>query len=112
MLAGNGPVMIDQVVDRLGITRQQFSDMIGVSAETLQKKARAEAPKTQARIKEALEIMIRVQDWAGGEQQAATWYKCEAIPAFGGRTAESIVKSGQACALRDYIDHLAMGGFA
>ena len=36
----------------------------------------------------------------------------EPIPAFGGRTAEALVKSGNATAVRDYVDHLATGGYA
>ncbi len=40
------------------------------------------------------------------------WYRAQPIAAFGGRTAESLVKTGQASALRDYLDHIAMGGFA
>ena len=40
------------------------------------------------------------------------WYRAEPMPAFGGRTAEALVKSGQAGAVRDYVDHLATGGYA
>ncbi len=40
------------------------------------------------------------------------WYRAEPIPAFGGRTAEALVKSGSAGAVRDYVDHLATGGYA
>ena len=29
-----------------------------------------------------------------------------------GRTAEALVKSGNATAVRDYVDHLATGGYA
>ena len=59
-----------------------------------------------------LEILQRVQLWAGGPAQAMAWYRAEPIPAFGGRTAESLVKSGSASAVRDYLDHLATGGYA
>jgi hypothetical protein len=40
------------------------------------------------------------------------WYRAEPLPAFGGRTAEALVKSGAAGAVRDYVDHLATGGYA
>ena len=50
--------------------------------------------------------------WAGGSAQAMAWYRAEPIPAFGGRTAESLVKSGRARAVREYVDHLATGGYA
>jgi uncharacterized protein (DUF2384 family) len=111
-LNDDGLIVVDRVIGRLGMTKEQFGRMIGVSAETLRKSARAESPKTQARVREAVEIIDRVRDWAGGEAQATAWYKSQPIPAFGGRTAESIVKCGEAPALRDYLDHLAMGGFA
>jgi hypothetical protein len=44
--------------------------------------------------------------------QAMAWYGAEPIPAFGNRTAESVVKSGNVNAVRDYLDHLATGGYA
>jgi hypothetical protein len=59
-----------------------------------------------------LEIVARVQDWAGSAGQAMAWYRAEPIPAFGGRTAESLVQSGDAKAVRNYLDHVARGGYA
>jgi len=40
------------------------------------------------------------------------WYRTEPLPAFGGRTAESLVKDGKAAAVYDYLDHVALGGFS
>ena len=62
--------------------------------------------------REMNEILTRVAGWAGGPAQAMAWYRAEPIPAFGGRTAEALVKSGQAGRLRDYLDSIALGGFA
>ncbi len=62
--------------------------------------------------REILEIVTRVAAWAGGKHQAMAWYRAEPISAFGGRTAESLVKAGEARALRDYLDGLSRGGFA
>ena len=59
-----------------------------------------------------LEIVARIVEWAGGEKQAMAWYCTEPIPAFGGRTAEALVKEGRAAAVRDYLDRVATGGFA
>ena len=102
----------DAVSERLGISKRELAETAGLSASTLHRKARAEGPAASARIGEMAEIIHRVADWAGSERQALAWYRAEPIPAFGGRTAESIVKSGKAAALRDYLDHLALGGFA
>ena len=64
------------------------------------------------RVREMLEIVARIKGWAGGEAQAMAWYRSQPIPALDGRTAEALVKAGEAGAVRDYLDHLALGGFA
>jgi hypothetical protein len=94
------------------MSKGQLAATVGLAPETLRRKARADSSRTQSRITEMLEIVARVTEWAGGEKQAMAWYRAEPIPAFGGRTAESIVKEGNAAALRDYLDHIAIGGFA
>ena len=96
----------------LGLTKKQLAETIGLGPEALYKRQRLSAGKTQARLQDMLDILNRVDGWAGGPAQALAWYRGEAIPAFGDRTAESLVKSGQAGALRDYLDSLALGGFA
>jgi hypothetical protein len=94
------------------MSKSQLAETIGLSPEALYKAARAQAAKTQSRVREMLEIVGRVAAWAGGKEQAMAWYRAQPIGAFGDRTAEALVKSGQAGALRDYLDHIAMGGFA
>jgi uncharacterized protein (DUF2384 family) len=107
-----GIVIVDRVVKRFGMSKQQFAETIGVKPETVYRATRVSAPKTQSRAAEMLEIVGRIVDWAGGERQAMAWYRAEPIAAFGGRTAESLVKEGKAAAVRDYLDHIATGGFA
>lgn len=100
------------VADTLGMSKSQLAETAGLRRETVYKAARARAPKTQQRMRELLEIVSRVSEWAGGKERALAWYRSQPIAAFGGRTAEALVKTGKATALRDYLDHLAMGGFA
>jgi hypothetical protein len=107
-----GFVSVERVTGRFGMSKVQLAETIGVKRETIYRAARLEAPKTQARATEMLEIVGRIVDWAGGERQAMAWYRAEPIAAFGGRTAESLVKEGRASAVRDYLDHVATGGFA
>ncbi len=108
----NGQVSVDRVAERFGMSKSQLAETIGLKRETVYRAARLEAPKTQARATEMLEIIGRVVDWAGGEKQAMAWYRAEPIAAFGGRTAEALVKEGKAAAVRDFLDHVATGGFA
>jgi hypothetical protein len=107
-----GYVAVQRVAESFGMSKGQLAETVGLARETFHKAARANATKSQSRIREMLEIVGRVSDWAGGKDQAMAWYRAQPIAAFGGRTAEALVKSGQAAALRDYLDHLAMGGFA
>jgi uncharacterized protein (DUF2384 family) len=107
-----GQVAIDRVANIFCMSKGQLAETAGLSRESLYKSTRLHAAKTQSRLREMLEIIHRVSAWAGGDDQAMAWYRAEPIPAFGGRTAESLVKTGQAGAVRDYLDHLAMGGFA
>lgn len=108
----DGGIMLDDVAQRFGMSKQQLADMIGLKAEAVHRATRSRALKTQSRTTEMLEIIGRVVTWAGGELQAMAWYRAEPLPAFGGRTAESLVKQGHAAAVRDYLDHIATGGFA
>ena len=94
------------------MSQTRLAETIGVAPATLQRSARAKAPKTQERLREMMEIITRVIPWSGGPVQAAAWYRAEPIPAFGDRTAESLVKEGKAAAVREYLDGLAIGGFA
>jgi uncharacterized protein (DUF2384 family) len=107
-----GRVAIDRVASTFGMSKAQLADTIGLGRETLHRASRANAVKTQARVREMLEIISRVSDWAGGKDQAMAWYRTQPIAALGGRTAESLVKAGDAAMLRDYLDHVALGNFA
>jgi hypothetical protein len=108
----SGNISVARVAKGFGMSKGQLAETIGLKPETVYRAVRVAAPKTQARATEMLEIVGRIADWAGGEKQAMAWYRAEPIAAFGGRTAESLVKEGKAAAVRDYLDHVAIGGFA
>jgi general stress protein YciG len=108
----DGFLNVGRIAEDFGMSKGQLADTIGLKRDTLYRVARLEAPKSQARATEMLEIVGRIADWAGGDKQAMAWYRAEPIAAFGGRTAESLVKEGKAAAVRDYLDHVATGGFA
>lgn len=74
--------------------------------------ATAAARRAEERLRHMADVVERVSRCAGGPYQAMSWYRAQPLSAFGDRTAESLVKSGQAAALRDYLNHIALGGFA
>lgn len=98
--------------ERFGMTSTALALSLGLGRDALARKDRAGTRKTQQRLREMLEIIALVREWAGGDLAALSWYRAAPIPAFGGRTAESLVKDGNAHLVRDYVDHLALGGYA
>ena len=108
----DGTVRLERVTSDFRMSKGQLAETVGLAPEALYKANRAKAPKTQSRMIEMLEIVNRLAAWAGGKEQAMAWYRAEPIPALGDRTAESLVKSGQAATVRDYLDVIATGGFA
>lgn len=107
-----GNIAVEQVATGFGMSKSQLAETAGLARETLYRTDRSRGTRTQSRLREMLEIISRVAEWAGGKEQAMAWYRAQPLPAFGGRTAEALVKSGKATAVRDYLDHMALGGFA
>lgn len=111
-IGASGSIDPDKVARRFGMSKTQLAATIGLSPVTLQKSSRARAIRAQGRLREMLEILARIREWAGGDYQAMAWYRGQPLAALGGRTSESLVKDGQASIVRDYLDHIAQGGFA
>ena len=107
-----GVVDVDRVADAFRMSKGQLALTTGLALASVTKADRRVAPRAQTRVTEMLEIISRVRDWAGGEAQAMAWYRSQPLPALDGRTPEALVKAGQAHAVRDYLDHVALGGFA
>ena len=112
LMSDAGVIDVGRVADIFRMSRPQLAETIGVATATVTKADRRAAPKTQARVTEMLEIIVRVREWAGGEAQAMAWYRSQPLPALDGRTPEALVKSGRAGAVRAYLDHVALGGYA
>ena len=108
----DGSVAVDAVAESLGLTKASLASALGLAEETLQRSARANAPKTRQRLREMLDILSRVEPWAGSWPQAWGWYRGQGIPALGEQTAEALVKTGQADLVREYLDAYAAGAFA
>src|SRR6202161_943331 len=65
-----GRVEVARVADNCGMSKSQLAETIGLAPEALYKTTRAHAARTQSRIREMLEIVGRISQWAGGKEQA------------------------------------------
>jgi hypothetical protein len=108
----DGLVDIDAVARQFGLTKAALAQTVGFAEGTLQRFSRVNAPKTQQRLREFLEIITRVEPWSGGSLQAMGWYRGQSIPALGDQTAEALVKQDRAGAVRAYLDAYAAGANA
>ena len=107
-----GQIAADRLSELLHITRSELAVSVGLSRASITKTARVGAPATQARLRDIVEILNRVRFWAGSPQQAFAWYRSQPLPSFGDQTAEALVKEGRAEAVKQYLDRIAVGGFA
>jgi len=111
-MTNTGIVDLDRVAETFQMSKSQLAHTAGLGLASVSKADRRVARKAQTRVTELLEIISRVRDWAGGEAQAMAWYRSQPIPPLDGRTPEALVKAGRAHAVREYLDQVALGGFA
>ena len=111
-LSTDGFIDVDTVTTEFNLTKSALAQSLGFAEETLQRFSRVSAQKTQQRLREMLELLTRVEPWAGGMPQALGWYRGQGIPALGDQTAEALVKNDQAGVVRAYLDGIATGAFA
>ena len=78
----------------------------------MSKTARANARRTQDRLRDMIEIINRVLPWSGSELAAYAWYRSQPLPSFGDRTAEDLVSEGRGEAVKRYLSRIADGGHA
>ena len=98
--------------DVLRVTKGELASASGLSREAVSKATRLAAPATQARLREAAQIINRVVPWCGSVAQAFAWYRSQPLPAFGDQTAEHLVRQGRADHVLDYLGGIALGGYA
>ena len=77
---GAGLILVDRVIEGFGMSKTQLAETAGIASESLFKSARNRSRKTQSRLREMLEIVGRVEDWAGGPRQAMSWYRHSPFP--------------------------------
>lgn len=112
VLRSDGTVETGRLTEELRVSKAELASAAGLSREAVSKTARLNAPSTQRRLRDMVEIITRVLPWAGSVPQAFAWYRAQPIPSFGDQTAEDLVKEGRAEAVKAYLARIAVGGYA
>jgi hypothetical protein len=102
----------DAMASRLLVDKVQLATIAGLPRDSISKSARVNARATQRRLRDVSDVLLQVYRWTGSMPQALAWYRAQPLPSFGDRTAESLVKAGEADALRAYLQRIAEGGYA
>lgn len=101
-----------KIAEALRTTKAEISETLGLASDALTRRQRIEAPKTQSRLREMLEILNRVELHAGSLLAAYAWFRSEALPGFGGMTPDGLVRAGRSGDVHRYLDQVMAGGFA
>jgi hypothetical protein len=112
LIPPDGVIETGRLSRRLRISKMELAAAAGLSRDAVSKTARLNAPATQRRLRDMVEIMTRVLPWAGSVPQAFAWYRAQPLPSFGDQTAEDLVKEGRAEAVKAYLARVAVGGYA
>lgn len=107
-----GFIIADALLEELHITKREFANAIGLSHSAIIRKDRLHAVATQQRLRQTMEILKRIEPWAGSISAAWSWYRTYAIAPLGDLTAEELVSHGRADDVRAYLSHIAEGGYA
>ncbi|MCA0973978.1 XRE family transcriptional regulator [Halomonas denitrificans] len=107
-----GYISADALPKALHITKSEFARAIGLSQSAIVRKERLQAVSTQQRLRQAYEILKRIEPWAGSISAAWSWFRSYPIAALGDMTAEELVRRGRADDVRAYLSHIAEGGYA
>jgi hypothetical protein len=112
VIAPDGRIAAERLSVALHVTKTELARAFGLSRDAVSKSSRLGARSTQSRLRDVVEIINRVQPWAGSIAQAFAWYRSQPLPSFGDRTAEDLVKEGRAEAVKAYLSRIAVGGYA
>lgn len=107
-----GYIVPEPLAEKLHITSEEFAIAVGIRHEALISKRRRESVATQQRLRQLLEILKRIEPWAGSLSAAWSWYRAYPITPLGGLTAEELVSHDRADEVREYLLHIAEGGHA
>lgn len=106
-----GYISIDALLEELHITGKELAIAIGLSQRATFHKDQLRSMATQQRLRQVLEILRRIEPWAGSMSAAWSWYRTYPIAAFGDLTAEELLTRDRTDDVRSYLAHIAEGGY-
>ena len=100
------------IADELRTTKSEVARTLGLGKDAFTRASRVRARKTQARLRQMLEILNRVEAATGSPLAAYAWFRAEPLRGFGGATPDLLVREGRADQVHAYPDRVMAGGYA
>lgn len=112
LIEADGSVSVDVLTRALHLTKTDLAAVLGMSRDALSKSARLSSGPTQRKLRDLVEILMRVAPWAGSVPQAFGWFCAQPLPSFGDQTPADLFRENRADAVKSYISRIAVGGYA
>ncbi len=93
----------------LRTTSGEVARTAGLGREAVLRKDRIRSENTQRRLRELIDIIVKVEPRFGSAMLAYAWYRSEPLPGFSGQTAMQMVRGGQAAEVMAYVDAVDTG---
>lgn len=108
----DGRISPDEIAKVLRTTKAELAETIGLSLDALTRKERISATKTQMRLRELWEILVRMRERQGGLLGAYAWLRSYPLEGFGHVTPAQLIREGRASWIHNHIDRFFAGGYA
>lgn len=103
--------MIDILAKRFSVTSNEMREILGVSVSVT-----CDTQWNNLVFDEKIQVFIDVMDmvfaWAETNRNALFWYKYCKLSAFDYKTPLILVREGHGEALKEYLRHMTLGGYA
>ena len=96
----------------LGTTETEIAGTLGLGKDAIASTSGIRAGKIQVRLREMLEILIRIEPDTGSPVAAYTWFRSQPLPGFGGVTPVLLLREGNVDQVHAYLERVMAGGFA
>lgn len=93
----------------LHTTRAELARSVGLGRDALTRRERISSPKVQMRMRQMVEILIRLCARFEEPLVAYAWYRSSPLPGFGGRTCMDLVAEGRAPEVLEYFNAVDAG---
>lgn len=111
-LADDPVILHTRVAESLRTTPAELAATLGLGPNAFASGSRTRRRKTQARLRQMVEILKRVEPAVSSPLVSYAWFRSEPLPGFGGATPGQLLQEGRAGHVHAYLDRIMDGGYA